>query len=84
MAGHFANLVRPMTSRTVQPVFTPASEAMSVGASHAGQRMVLTPRSARSAAAAVDCTVKPDKVARFEPPAGVPRRTGGPVLNVAR
>jgi hypothetical protein len=63
MTRHFANLVHPMMSRRVQSVFAPASW-------HAGQRIALTSGSARRAAAAVDCIVRPDEVAPFKPSPG--------------
>jgi hypothetical protein len=50
MTGHFAKLVHPMMSRMVQPVTTPASDAISVDAWRAGQRIALTFCSARPAA----------------------------------
>jgi hypothetical protein len=46
MTGQFAKLLHPMMSRTVQPVFTPASDAISVAAWLAGQQIELTSRSA--------------------------------------
>jgi hypothetical protein len=68
MTGQFAKLLHPMMSRTVQLVFTPASDAISVAAWLAGQQIELTSRSAGRTAAAVDCPVVPDKFALFKPP----------------
>jgi len=57
-------------SRTLKPVLTPASDAITAPAWHAGQRTALTFRSANSAAAAVHCVFILDRVVRFRPSPG--------------
>jgi hypothetical protein len=54
MTGHFAKLMLPPMSRTLQSVFTPGSEVISAGAWHAAQRIALVSCFTRRAATAVD------------------------------